>query len=402
MTVDDRQRAFRELERLVSRVSGTDPALMRSLGSLRRLLEPLLEAPWEEQDSWLLQALGDGSAPPGALAAGLLALRLGTVATLSRETCLDLAEAGFHLRSDPARLAEERLRRQGGGALRAEVLRLLQCRAERLDGSGPLGLAGEDLDTPIRLFTTACGFIEGTGGVRPASLAALAAVCAQPSLFSVEAARSLIQGISAVPLGSYVALSSGERGRVVGVRPEDALRPLVCVRLRADGSAAMPPLLHDESDAPPVAGLLEEPWAGAPAPHESAQAWLQRVHLSAQASAGRRPELSQALRDGWDQSEPLASAVQAKERARTAQVEQDRELLLRTFEEAARQALSEVSQVSQSESREHLASSTGRWRAREQKRQVQAGSRYAALVRLGLKSRRVTPSWRAPVGRIEA
>lgn len=302
MTVDDRLQAFRELERLVSRISGAQPALMSSLGSLRRLLEPLAAASWEEHDAWLLHALGDKLRPPGPLAAGLLALRLGKLAKLKPLTCLDLAEAGFHSRTDPSRLAKERLRSEaGGGIIRAEVPRLLECRAERLDGSGPLGLSDVDLDAPTRLFAAACAFVEGSAQAL-GGLTALAFISARSDLFGSEVASGLLAALSALPLGSYVELASGAKGRVVGVRADFPLRPKIRVRLEPDGRIA--PATAADADWGKVVKVLSAPELGAPAPHESAKTWLWRVHRYAVKTSIKIPPplLPPELTCGWHEA----------------------------------------------------------------------------------------------------
>lgn len=312
MDLDDRQREFRELERLVARVQGRQPAFILSWRSLRRRLAYLAAASWAEHDAWLLRALGDGSKAPGPLAACLLAWRLGTLAELAPEICLDLAEAGCHSWADAALLAQERLRRADGGALRIEVLRLLQCRGERLDGTGPLGLAGGELDLPIQLFAAACAYLEGAG-LPGGGLCALAAITFRSTLFGKEATQRLLQAVSAVPLGSYVRLNSGESGRVVGVQPKEPLRPVVRVRFPTDGGLAQSTSWGPSRVGPTVAEFLEAPWADAPKSGESAEAWLVRVDRGAATAAKHpRPLLPAYLTSGWDE-EPAPAPPEAAE-----------------------------------------------------------------------------------------
>lgn len=276
MAVGDR-RIFDELTQMLSWIARGQPTLMSSLGALCRLLEAVSGGTGAEHDERLFHALTDPPAPLRPLAAGLLSLRMGLSAGMERQTCLDLALAGVLDPGDVHRLTEERIRHPVGKSLRAEVLHLLRCRNERLDGSGPAGLCGDELDSAARVLAAACAYIdrlaEGWSGVRT-----LALIHGERSLFDEKAAARLIAVLSVYPIGSYVALDSGEKGRVVGARSHDPLHPIVCVRLRADGSIIEPPILQDQKDAARIVSLLEEPWADVPRPGETGQAWLQRLH----------------------------------------------------------------------------------------------------------------------------
>lgn len=315
MTVDDRREIFDELMRRLPRIAVDQPTLMDSMGTLRRLLAAASSGTSAEHDERLFRALADPSPSLRPLARGLVSLRMGLSAGLQRQTCLDLALAGVLSLGDVHRLAEERIHRLSGHSLRAEVLSLLQCRGERLNGSGPMGLSGEDLDAPVSILAAACAYVdrlaEGWSGVR-----VLAYIYGEHALFEEQSALRLLAVLSVYPIGSYVALDSGEKGRVVAARLDDPLRPIVCVRLRADGAVVEPAILYAQEGAPQVTLLLEEPWAGVPGPGETAQAWLRRLHGRLPSwPQGSRPPLPEGLAGDW--ARPSCAVVRKQEAAGT-------------------------------------------------------------------------------------
>jgi hypothetical protein len=321
MLSEDQQGIFTELRLLLSRSDIEQPTLIDSLGALSHLSESARSDTPAEQDEMFFRVLTDSSLLGRSLAAGLLSLRMGLAAGLKRQECLDLALAGILSRNDITRLADERLNRPMGKSLRAEVLYLLQCRDERLDGSGPLGLSGKELDPPIRILSAACAYVDrlaaGWSGLR-----ALVFIHGEGSLFDEGSARLLVQVLSIFPIGSHVALDSGEKGLVVGARPENPSRPIVCVRLRADGSVLEPPSLYDQEDAPQIASLLAEPWAGVPGPAETGPAWLQRLHgrLSSWPQEAR-PPLPEGLAGDWGRpSSELGRRQEESERKQRQQL----------------------------------------------------------------------------------
>lgn len=249
MTVDDRRKIFDELMRLLPRIAVDHPTRMSSLRAFCRLLDAVSLDAGAERDE-------------RPLARGL-----------PRQACLDLALAGVLSLSDVHRLAEDRIRRPSGQNLRAEVLHLLRCRSERLDGSGPMGLSGGSLDAPVRIFAAACAYVDrladGWSGVR-----ALASIYGDHALFDEVCAGVLVSILSVYPIGSYVTLDSGEKGRVVAARLDDPLHPIVWGRLRADGAVLEPPMRYGRENPARVVSLLSEPEVGVPGPEETAQAEL--------------------------------------------------------------------------------------------------------------------------------
>lgn len=346
MTVDDRRMIFDALVRLLPRIARDQPTRMSSLRTFCSLLEAVSSDTSAEHDERLFLALENNSESLRPLARGLLSLRMGLNAGLQRQACLDLALAGVLSLGDVDRLATERVRSPGGNSLRAEVLHLLQCRNERLDGSGPMGLSGTDLDAPVSILAVACAYVdrlaEGWSGVR-----ALASICGDQALFDEECARHLVSLLSVYPIGSYVALESGEKGRVVAARLNDPLHPIVLLRLRADGAVFEPALLCEPENPPQVVSLLSEPWVGTPAAGETAQGWLQRLHGQlASWPKAPPPPLPVGLKGDWrptdhreqterkQQREQVKAELQERERAERTRKQEQAEPLKR--ERAAR------------------------------------------------------------------
>ncbi|MBI5623779.1 MAG: hypothetical protein HY924_08380 [Elusimicrobia bacterium] len=241
------------------------------LSPLKDVLDGARAAGDEDFDSWLAWTHAPSLAPPepalptgpalAACRAALLALRVGRLAALSPQRRADLGMAAVLAGLGAERLGKERLAGPAGSLISGEVLRLVQCLGERLDGKGPMGLGAAELDPSALLLNAVLAYEDGIRARPEGGHRALAAVLSDAAGFGVETGRRLQEALAEFPLGSAVRLSSGETGRVVGVRPSDPKRPLVAVRLAADGSLVDPPVLCPlaEETGLAIAGPCEDP-----------------------------------------------------------------------------------------------------------------------------------------------
>lgn len=182
--------AFDELERLGQTIAAGRHRGGRVWEPLRGLLAAASRSPAAELDFRLQTAL----LSPGPLASALLCLRMGLLAGLDEEACLDAAQAAMLARSDLSAMADSRIRRREGSVPRADVLRLALCAGERLDGSGPLGLKGPELDAPTRLVAAAWGFVDVVPAV--GARKAVEALASRPELWAPESAALLRQAVA--------------------------------------------------------------------------------------------------------------------------------------------------------------------------------------------------------------
>jgi HD-GYP domain-containing protein (c-di-GMP phosphodiesterase class II) len=135
-----------------------------------------------------------------------------------------------------------------------EVVEIIICHHERLDGSGyPRHLSGSQLSVPSRIVLVVDEYDSLVHKQREASnltpSEALGQIYAKAkSLFPEEVVVALIQTLSVYPPGSIVELSDGKVGLVLSLNVEARMRPIV--------------LLYDPSatgDQPAVIDLAKDP-----------------------------------------------------------------------------------------------------------------------------------------------
>ncbi|MDH3297073.1 MAG: HD domain-containing protein [Gemmatimonadota bacterium] len=129
---------------------------------------------------------------------------------------------------------------------------------ERMQGQGyPTGLLASAID-PLAQIIGLSDVFEALSHPRAyrspyTALEALEQVSEMKGeYFEPGMVAALINEISAFPLDSYVQLSTGEIGQVVGTNPENILRPEVLVRWDAAWNPAHPPKRIDLAFAPDV------------------------------------------------------------------------------------------------------------------------------------------------------
>ncbi len=136
----------------------------------------------------------------------------------------------------------------------ADVLDIITCHHERLDGSGyPAHLSGSQLSLPARIVLVVDEYDSLVHKQREAAnltpSEALGQMYAKAkNLFPEEVVVALIQTLSVYPPGSIVELSDGQVGLVLSLNVEARMRPMV--------------LLYDPSatgDHPSVIDLAKEP-----------------------------------------------------------------------------------------------------------------------------------------------
>jgi len=129
---------------------------------------------------------------------------------------------------------------------------------ERIQGQGyPTGLLGAGID-PLAQIIGLSDVFEALSHPRAyrspyTALEALEQVSEMKGeYFEPGMVAALVNEISAFPLDSYVQLSTGEIGQVVGTNPENILRPEILVRWDAAWNPADPPKRIDLALAPDV------------------------------------------------------------------------------------------------------------------------------------------------------
>lgn len=114
----------------------------------------------------------------------------------------------------------------------AYVKNIVYNHHERLDGSGyPRGLKGQEVDklTRIVMISDVYDAMTSDRSYRPAHVQqeALEYIMGNSRLFDMEIARVFSQSIVIYPMGSYVKLSNGSIGMVIGQNKQLPLRPKV-------------------------------------------------------------------------------------------------------------------------------------------------------------------------------
>lgn len=123
-----------------------------------------------------------------------------------------------------------------------EVQRIIAEHHERQDGSGfPKGLVHPEISALSDLVALCDCFDSMTGswGIPPPIPASMALRQlygeAKAGKLTLPPAERLIKCLGVYPLGSLVELSTGERGVIVGINPEDMLRPSIKLMVDSEG-----------------------------------------------------------------------------------------------------------------------------------------------------------------------
>ncbi len=131
------------------------------------------------------------------------------------------------------------------GLADAEVLRAIEEVPERLDGSGPKGLSGNEISTLGRILGLLSMF-EALIHYRPwrkrlLPRDAVAAIIKEHKRrFEHAHLKALIESVSLYPPGTWVRLNSGEIAEVVRTHLHHPLRPVVEVRYAKSGEPVVP------------------------------------------------------------------------------------------------------------------------------------------------------------------
>ena len=131
------------------------------------------------------------------------------------------------------------------GVADAEVLRAVEEVPERLDGSGPKGLTGNEISTIGRILGLLSMF-EALIHYRPWRKrllprdAVAAIIKGHKRRFEHAHLKALIESVSLYPPGTWVRLNSGEIAEVVRTHLHHPLRPVVEVRYAKSGEPVVP------------------------------------------------------------------------------------------------------------------------------------------------------------------
>jgi len=134
----------------------------------------------------------------------------------------------------------------------AAVIRIVAEHHEREDGSGfPSGLKHDGISTlalMVGIVDWYDGMVSRRGG-RTAMLPSTAVqrlfVAGQQGQFKNTLAESVIRSIGIYPIGSLVLLNTGEHAVVVGINPEQRLKPLVKIIAGPRGESYVAPMPTD-------------------------------------------------------------------------------------------------------------------------------------------------------------
>ncbi len=136
------------------------------------------------------------------------------------------------------------------------VCRLVQEHHERLDGSGaPTGLRGSAIASASQLIGLLDRFDSMTshwgGGSQKSSAQVLRELYgeAKAGQFDVNAVERMIRCFGIYPVGSFVELSTKERGFVTMIHPDDLLKPVIKVISDDQGTLYPSPFLVNLADA---------------------------------------------------------------------------------------------------------------------------------------------------------
>lgn len=132
------------------------------------------------------------------------------------------------------------------------VIRIVTEHHEREDGSGfPSGLKHDGISTLamiVGIIDWYDGMVSRRGG-RAAMLPSTAVqrlfVAGQQGQFNHTLAESVIRSIGIYPIGSLVLLNTGEQAVVIGINPEQRLKPLVKIIAGPQGESYVSPMPTD-------------------------------------------------------------------------------------------------------------------------------------------------------------
>lgn len=133
-----------------------------------------------------------------------------------------------------------------------DVLRIVREHHERTDGSGfPGGLSGSNI-SPLAQIVGIVDFYDGMvsrRGTRPAMVPHDAVrqlfLTGERGQFEKSLVELMIRSIGVYPVGSLVRLNTGEQAVVVGVNPQQRLKPLVKVTTDPHGGSYPTPIEVD-------------------------------------------------------------------------------------------------------------------------------------------------------------
>ncbi len=133
-----------------------------------------------------------------------------------------------------------------------DVLRIVREHHERADGNGfPAGL-GNDQISRLAQIVGIVDFYDGMvsrRGVRPAMIPHNAVrqlfMAGEQGHFEKSLVEIMIRSIGVYPVGSFVRLNTGEQAVVVGVNPQQRLKPLVKVTTDPQGGSYATPIEVD-------------------------------------------------------------------------------------------------------------------------------------------------------------
>jgi len=248
------------------------PAILQSVAGGRGLLRKAMGT----------YAEGEGFVLPHSVNVAILAVELGGELGLGEQSLLDSCLAGFVHDLGSVRLPQglltksESLTPSEWDEMRArptytyETMRSLGDQYERvaeisyqvyerLDGSGyPRGLQGDEILPEARILGTV-DFFESFAHPRPYKTTLSGTVnhgiqmlMQMADKFGAPTLKALVGSIGLFPIGSYVRLSSGEIGRVVDVKKENPMRPVVEVLLNNERRTPVTPRTLDLLTIPQI------------------------------------------------------------------------------------------------------------------------------------------------------
>lgn len=136
--------------------------------------------------------------------------------------------------------------------MQEDVLRIVREHHERPDGSGfPAGL-GNDTISPLAQIVGIVDFYDGMvsrRGTRPAMIPHDAVrqlfLAGERGQFAKTLVEIMIRSIGVYPVGSLLKLNTGEQAVVVGVNPQQRLKPLVKITTDPQGGSYATPIEID-------------------------------------------------------------------------------------------------------------------------------------------------------------
>lgn len=142
-----------------------------------------------------------------------------------------------------------------GGEFSERVHRIISEHHERLDGSGfPQGLKGDawsPLAQLVGLIDAYDGFVSSRSGhltLLPHDGIRQLFFLGEQGEFDKKLVEVTIKSLGVYPIGSLVRLNTGEQGVVVGVNPDDRLKPVVKLIAGTQGESFVDPLTIDLSE----------------------------------------------------------------------------------------------------------------------------------------------------------